>query len=280
MTTQPTHEPVSARVPLITERARWIRRRSLQMVYEAKLGHPGGDLSSADILAALYFGVLRYDPSKPRDLDRDRFIMSKGHCSGAFYCTLAAAGFFPVDELSTYMQPLSRLNGHPNCTYLPGVEASTGPLGHGMPIAVGIAIAGQIDRAPYRVYVLMGDGELQEGSVWEAAMTAGHRELANLTAIIDRNGLQQGARTEETVALEPLAERWCAFGWDVTEVDGHDPQRLLEALTPAPHRARPLCVIARTIKGQGVSFMRDQVGWHHGVPSAAQFEQAMRELEA
>jgi transketolase len=280
MSHTPTQASVSTRVALIRERARWIRRRSLQMVYEAKLGHPGGDMSSADILATLYFGVLRYDPQKPRDPGRDRFVMSKGHCSAAFYATLAAAGIIPLDELSTYAQPLSRLNGHPNNTYLPGVEACTGPLGHGLPVAVGIAIAGQLDRAPYRVFVLTGDGELQEGSVWEAAMTAGHRKLANLTTIVDRNGLQQGARTEETVALEPLAERWRAFGWDVAEVDGHAPEQLLEALAPAPDRQKPLCVIAKTVKGQGVSFMRDQVGWHHGVPSAAQFEQAMRELQA
>ena len=269
---------IQERIDFIKERARWIRRRSLQMVYEARLGHPGGDMSAADILATLYFGVLRYDPAKPDDPSRDRFVMSKGHCSGAFYATLAAAGYFPVEELATYMKPLSRLNGHPNRTYLPGVETNTGPLGHGLPVAVGIAIAGQIDRASYRVFVLTGDGELQEGSMWEAAMTAGHRRLSNLIAIVDRNGLQQGGPTEETVALEPLADRWRSFGWDVCEIDGHDLEQLL-AVLGAPARSKPLCVIAKTVKGQGVSFMRNQVGWHHGVPSAAQYEQAMRELE-
>lgn len=270
---------VQDRVAQIRGRANWIRRRSFQMVYEAKMGHPGGDMSAADILATLYFGVLRYDPTNPLDPGRDRFVMSKGHCSGAFYSTLAAAGYFPVDELSTYMKPQSRLNGHPNRTYLPGVETNTGALGHGLPVAVGIAIAGQMDGSDYRVYALTGDGELQEGSIWEAAMTAGHRHLANLIAIVDRNGLQQGARTEETAALEPLADKWRAFGWDVAEVDGHNVEQLLVVLgAPIAERKKPLCVIANTVKGQGVSFMRDQVGWHHGVPNAAQFEQAMQEL--
>jgi len=270
---------VQDRVAQIRDRANWIRRRSFQMVYEAKMGHPGGDMSATDIMATLYFGVLRFDPTDPQNPGRDRFVMSKGHCSGAFYSTLAAAGYFPVDELSTYMKPQSRLNGHPNRTYLPGVETNTGALGHGLPVAVGIAIAGQMDGADYRVYALTGDGELQEGSIWEAAMTAGHRHLANLIAIVDRNGLQQGARTEETAALEPLADKWRAFGWDVAEVDGHNVEQLLVVLgAPIAERKKPLCAIANTVKGQGVSFMRDQVGWHHGVPNAAQFEQAMQEL--
>jgi transketolase len=267
-------------VSSIRERARWIRRRSYQMVYEAKLGHPGGDFSAADILATLYFGVMRYDPTKPRDPARDRFIMSKGHCTGAFYSVLAGAGFFPEEELSTYMQPLSRLNGHPNRNYLPGVETNTGPLGHGLPIGTGIAIAGKLDRSAFHVFVLMGDGELQEGSNWEAAMTAGHRKLSNLTAIVDRNGLQQGARTEDTVALEPLAERWRSFGWEVVEIDGHDYPQLLRALTPSSDREKPLCVIAKTVKGKGVSFMEGQVRWHHGIPSASEYAQAMQELMA
>lgn len=263
------------------ERARLIRRSALEMIYNARLGHPGGDLSSADILAALYFGVLRYDPRNPNDPSRDRFVMSKGHCSGAFYSALAMAGFFPQSDLATYMKPLSRLNAHPSRAYLPGVETSTGPLGHGMPVAVGIAIAGQIDHAPYRTFVLTGDGEQQEGSNWEAGMTAAHRKLANLTLIIDRNRLQQGARTEDTVALEPLADKWRAFGWHVEEVDGHDHGQLLRVLgAPVGSRQKPLCVIAHTIKGQGVSFMRDQAKWHHGVPDAAQFALAMKELEA
>lgn len=264
---------------LVAEKALWIRRRSFQMVFEAQMGHPGGDFSSADILASIYFGVLRYDPKRPADPDRDRFVMSKGHCTGAFYAALAAAGYFPVDELSTYMEPESRLNGHPNRNYLPGVETNTGPLGHGLPVATGIAIAGQIAGAGYRTFVLTGDGELQEGSNWEAALTAGHRKLENLTLIVDRNRLQQGAATEDTAGLDPLDAKFAAFGWQVEMVDGHDPAALLAVLGASPKgRGRPLCVIANTIKGKGVSFMENQVSWHHGVPNREQYEQAMTEL--
>jgi len=267
--------------PLDTIRAKalWIRRRSFQMVYEAQLGHPGGDFSAADILATLFFGVLRFDPRSPVAPDRDRFVMSKGHCTGAFYAVLAAAGYFSEEMLSTYMQPQSRLNGHPNRNYLPGVETNTGPLGHGLPVATGIAIAGQIDGAGYRTFVLTGDGELQEGSNWEAALPAGHRKLENLTVIVDRNRLQQGARTEETAGLDPLDDKWRAFGWHVEMVDGHDYGQLYKVLSASPRgRGKPLCVIANTIKGKGVSFMHDNVSWHHGVPNKEQYEQAMREL--
>lgn len=266
-------------VACIREKALWIRRRSFRMVYEAQLGHPGGDFSAADILATLYFGVLRFEPNKPLAPNRDRFIMSKGHCTGAFYAVLAGAGYFPEEQLDTYMQPLSKLNGHPNRNYLPGVETNTGPLGHGLPVGVGIAIAGQIDGADFRTFVLAGDGEQQEGSNWEAGLTAGHRKLENLTLIVDRNRLQQGARTEETAGLDPLDDKWRAFGWHVEMVDGHDHQKLYEVLSASPRgRGKPLCVIANTFKGKGVSFMHDSVAWHHGVPNKEQYEQAMREL--
>ncbi len=251
---------------------------ALNMVFEARQGHPGGDMSVTDILATLYFGVLRLDPKSPRAPDRDRLILSKGHASGALYSTLAEAGFIPVEALSTYMKPLSLLNGHPNRNYVPGVEANTGPLGHGLPIAVGVALAGKIDKADYRVFVITGDGELQEGSNWEAAMAAGHHKLANLTLVIDRNTLQQGARVAETNDVEPLADKFRAFRWEVIEADGHDPALLLQALAPQEGRIGPLCVIAHTIKGKGVSYMEDQVGWHHGVPTQAQLDQAMKEL--
>ncbi|MFV0358270.1 transketolase [Tropicimonas sp.] len=263
----------------IRDKAAWMRRRLIRMVYDAQLGHPGGDLSATDILATLYFGVLRYDPADPRNPDRDRFIMSKGHCTGAFYSVLAAAGYFPEEQLSTYMQPLSKLNGHPNRTYLPGIETNTGPLGHGLPVGTGIAIAGQISGAGYRTYVLLGDGESQEGSNWEAAMTGGHRKLRNLTVIVDRNRLQQGAGTEETAGLDPLDRKWEAFNWHVEMVDGHDYRQLLDVLgRPVGDREKPLCVIANTIKGKGVSYMENNVKWHHGIPSAEQFEIAMKEL--
>lgn len=267
------------RVALVRDKALSIRRRALTMVFEAQLGHPGGDMSVTDILAALYFGVLRYDPRQPRDPGRDRFILSKGHCTGALYATLAEAGFIPFDALATYMKPLSMLNGHPNRNYVAGVEANTGPLGHGLPIAVGVTIAGQMDGADFRTFVVTGDGELQEGSNWEAAMAAGNRRLANLTLIIDRNRLQQGAPVAETNALEPLADKWRAFGWDVAEVDGHDHSALLAAFAHDPARQKPLCVIAHTIKGRGVSFMENQVSWHHGVLIRAQYDQAMNELQ-
>lgn len=264
---------------LTRAKARQIRRHALGMVYRAKQGHPGGDMSVADILATLYFGILRVDSAHPNDPQRDRFVLSKGHCTGALYAALAEKGFIPLDALETYMQPLSMLNGHPNRNYIPGVETNTGPLGHGLPVAVGMAIAGQIDRAPYRVFVVTGDGELQEGSNWEAAMTAGHRKLANLTLVIDRNRLQQGARTEDTATLEPLADKWRAFGWEVVEVDGHDHVALLTIFAaPRAASAKPLCVIAHTHKGQGVSYMVDQVNWHHGVPNKAQYDLALQEL--
>jgi transketolase len=265
----------------LRQRATAIRRLSLQMVHRARLGHPGGDLSAADILAVLYFDVMRYDPRAPRLPDRDRFILSKGHCSGALYATLALAGFFPEQTLRSYMQPLSPLNGHPDRNKVDGVEANTGPLGHGLPIAVGLALAAKMDRAAWRTFVLTGDGELQEGSNWEAAMTASHRQLDNLTLIVDRNRLQQGDTTERTVSLEPLRERWHAFGWNVVDVDGHDVVALREVLRSVPNAPeRPTCVIAHTRKGRGVSFMEDKVEWHHRVPTTAELEIALRELDA
>ena len=221
-----------ATIRRIRSRARAIRMHALNMVFEARQGHPGGDMSVTDILATLYFGVLRVDPKAPRESGRDRLILSKGHASGALYSTLAEAGFIPVEALSTYMKPLSMLNGHPNRNNVAGVEANTGPLGHGLPIAVGIALAGKIDNADYRVFVITGDGELQEGSNWEAAMASGHHKLANLTLIVDRNTLQQGARVAETNDVEPLADKFRAFRWDVIDVDGHDPGALLDAFAP------------------------------------------------
>ncbi|MDD7973916.1 transketolase [Roseinatronobacter alkalisoli] len=267
----------AAALTRIRDNALWMRRTAFAMVHRAQLGHPGGDFSAMDVLATLYFGVLNYDPACPDRPDRDRFIMSKGHATGAFYAALALAGYFPQDWLATYMQPESRLNGHPNRNYLPGVETNTGPLGHGFPVAVGVAIAAQIAGAAHRTFVLTGDGEQQEGSNWEAAMVAGHRKLRNLTLIIDRNRLQQGAATEDTSGLDPLDEKYAAFGWDVHVVDGHDPAALLALLGAAP-QDRPRCVIANTIKGKGVSFMEGQVSWHHGVPDDAQFARAMKEL--
>ena len=256
-----------------------IRRRNIELVSKAGLGHIGGDLSATDIVTTLYLAVLDVDPEDPDAPERDRFVMSKGHSSGVLYVTLASLGFFETDLLETYMQPLSPLNGHPDRKAIPGVEANTGPLGHGLPIALGMAIAARLDGSPRRTFCLVGDGELQEGSNWEAMMAAGHRGLDNLTLIVDRNGLQQGARTEDTSRLEPLDERIRTFGWAVAEVDGHDHMQLLAQFRDAPIvPGKPICVIAKTHKGRGVSFMQDKVGWHHRVPTADETRAALEEL--
>jgi transketolase len=237
-------------------------------------------MSATDILVTLYFCVLRVNPSCPGMPERDRFIMSKGHASASFYSTLARAGFFPERDLWTFMQPGSALSGHPHNGIVPGVEASTGPLGHGMPIAVGAALSAKLDGASWRVFVLTGDGELEEGTNWEAAMTAAHYQLDNLVLIVDRNRFQQGAETEHTTRLEPLADKWRAFGWAVRETDGHDYAALRDVLGDVPFDpGRPSCLIAHTHKGQGVSFMRDQVGWHHRIPTDDELERALHELD-
>jgi transketolase len=264
---------------LLARMAADIRISILHTINGPRMGHIGGDFSVADILTTLFFGVLKLDPADPNWAGRDRFILSKGHCSAALYSVLARRGFFPAEALKTFMAPLSALNGHPNRRKVAGVEANTGPLGHGLPIGVGCAVASRLAGASWRTFVVLGDGELQEGSNWEAAMAAGHRGLSNLTAIIDRNRLQQGARTEDTNRLEPLADKWRAFGWEVIEVDGHDHGQLYDTLA-ASGTDRPRCLIAHTIKGKGVSFIEDRVEWHHKVPSLDQVELALKELAA
>jgi transketolase len=261
----------------LAQMATEVRRSVVTMVDRAGLGHIGGDLSVTDILVTLFGAVLDVDPTDPSRDDRDRFILSKGHCAGALYATLASCGFFSRDELETFMAPLSALNGHPNRTKVPGVETNTGPLGHGFPVGVGCALAARLRGLTYRTFVVMGDGELQEGSNWEAAMTAAHYDLDNLTAIVDRNRLQQGATTADTKELEPLPDKWAAFGFEVRVIDGHDYTQLLEAFQPST-TGRPVAVIANTIKGKGVSFMEDRVEWHHKVPSAEQVQTALEEL--
>ena len=259
--------------------SRQVRLSVLDMIRHAQLGHIGGDFSVTDILATLFSSVLNVRPGEPLWPERDRFILSKGHAAAALYATLAHSGFFPVEELQTFMDPLSKLNGHPNRNKVAGVETNTGPLGHGLPVAVGSAIGSALKGQLWRTYVVLGDGELQEGSNWEAIMTAGHRGLGTLTAIVDRNRLQQGARTEDTNSLEPLADKWRSFGWEVHEVDGHDHSALYDVLSLAPGD-RPRCVIAHTLKGKGVSFIEDRVEWHHKVPTAEQIEQAKQEINA
>ena len=254
-----------------------VRLKIVKTIALAKLGHVGGDLSVTDVLTTLYFSVLDVDPAAPAKPDRDRFILSKGHCAAAFYSVLSLRGFFDPEAVDTFMKPLSPLNGHPNRRKIPGVEANTGPLGHGLPIGLGAAVGARLAGQSWRTFVVLGDGELQEGSNWEAAMAAGHRGLGNITAIVDRNRFQQGAGTEATNRLEPLADKFRAFGWDTIDVDGHDVGALREVLG-APGADKPRAIIAKTYKGRGVSFMENLVDWHHKVPNAEQLEIALKEL--
>lgn len=265
----------------LQRKANLIRISAMTMTHRAGLGHTGGDLSAADILATLYGAVLRVNPAEPLWPKRDRFILSKGHCAAALYAVLAMRGFFPQQELATFMEELSRLNGHPDRNKVPGVEANTGPLGHGLPIAVGCALSARMRGDSWRAFVLTGDGELQEGSNWEAAMSAHQYGLDNLVVIVDRNGLQQGDFTENTIRLNPLAAKWEAFGFGVVEVNGHDPAALLEQFARLPLvPGKPSCIIAHTIKGKGVSFAENQQAWHHGVPTIEELQKAALELEA
>ncbi len=264
----------------LRRQANQLRMSAMTMTHHSSLGHTGGDLSASDILATLYLGgILKVDPARPEWPQRDRFIMSKGHCSGAFYSVLAARGFFPREKLMTFMEPLSMLNGHPDRNKLPGMEANTGPLGHGFPIAAGCALGARMRKESWRTFVLTGDGELQEGSNWEAAMTASQYGLDNLVLIVDRNRIQQGDFTENTIRMEPLAERFRAFGFAVAEVDGHDHQTLYESFSRVPFETgKPSCIIARTVKAKGISFGENIPAWHHGVPTLEQLEIAAAEL--
>ena len=264
----------------LAEAARLVRRRDIQMVRAAGLGHIGGEFSVIDILVTLYLHAMNVVPGRLDDPDRDRFILSKGHAAGALYTTLAMAGFLPPEQLSTFMQPRSQLNGHPARTKIDAVEASTGPLGHGLPIAVGTAFAGALDGSVRRTFVVVGDGELQEGSNWEALMTAGNHALSHLCIVVDRNRLQQGATVLDTNNLEPLADKLRAFGLEVVDVDGHDHGALAEVFAGVPAASgKPTAVIAHTHKGHPISFMSDEVAWHHKVPSPEQVALALNELE-
>ena len=248
----------------------------VNMIYRAKTGHIGGSLSSIDMLTALFYHVMDVEKIRAKDADRDRFILSKGHSVEGFYSILADHGFFPKEELETYAQFKTRLACHPT-KKIPGVEVSTGSLGHGLPIGVGMALSLKRDGSDAHVYVIMGDGEQGEGSVWEAAMAGPTYQLDNLTAIVDRNHLQISGNTENVMHLEPLGERYRAFGWNVIEIDGNDFSQIIPALlTRVP--GKPTAIISNTIKGKGVSLMEDQAAWHHKVPSAEQYQQALTEL--
>lgn len=257
-----------------------IRRRDLRAVFEAGAGHIGGEMSVIDILTCLYFNELSVDPAAPLDPNRDRLVLSKGHTALALYVVLSEKGFIPKDEIATFLQHRSRLNGHPNRVYVPGVETNTGPLGHGLPVGVGMAKAAKLDGADWRTFVITGDGEMQEGSNWEAIMAAAHFNLDNLTLIIDHNRLQQGARLADTNELAPFAPKLQAFGWQVEEIDGHDHAQICRAISrETAAQGKPKCIVAHTNKGNGISFMSDNVAWHHKVPNADQYRQAMAELE-
>jgi transketolase len=263
----------------LTIRSIQYRKKILKYILGAKAGHTGGSLSSTDILNVLYNEVLNVSPENFSSPDRDRYVQSKGHCVEALYVVLADKGFFPEEDLNTLCKYKSHYIGHPT-RKIKGVEQNTGALGHGLPICVGTAIAAKMDKKDFRVFTLMGDGELPEGSNWEAALSAAHYKLDNLCAIIDKNGMQITAPTTDVMNTDPLDEKWKAFGWAVREVDGNDVAALKEAFAALPfEKGKPSVSIAKTVKGKGVSFMENQLKWHHGVPTAEQYEQAQVELD-
>lgn len=256
-----------------------IRRHAVRMTHLGKSAHVASILSVADILAVLYGKVLHVDPGEPRAIRRDRFILSKGHAGAGVYAVLAETGFFPVDDLRNHCANGGNLPGHVSHKGIPGVEISTGSLGHGLSIGAGMAYTAMLDGRRHRVYVLLSDGECDEGSTWEAILFAAHHRLSRLVAIVDYNGIQSLGRVPEILALEPFAEKWRAFGWEVREVDGHDHDALRQALDAQPEEGgNPLCVIARTTKGKGVSFMEGSVLWHYRSPQGEEYGKAMREL--
>jgi transketolase len=264
----------------LKEMAKKLRRHVITMTATAGSGHPGGSLSAADIITTLYFKILRHDPENPQWPDRDRFILSKGHAAPILYAALAEADYFPVTELATLRKLDSRLQGHADRTLTPGVEMSAGSLGMGLSFAIGVALAARLDFRTYRTYVLLSDGECQEGQTWEAALSAAHFNLDNLTGIIDCNRMQLSGWTRDIMDLEPLAPKWQAFGWHVIHIDGHDLDQILAAFLQAEKvKGQPTVIIARTIKGKGVSFMENNVAFHGKAPSQEEAERALKELQ-
>ncbi len=256
------------------------RLYAVQMVHDAASGHPGGSLSCLDVLTTLYFDVMKVDPKNPQDPDRDRFVMSKGHCSPAMYPVLALRGFFPVERLKEFRRIDAHMSGHVEM-HVPGVDMSTGSLGQGISTAVGMALGGKLNKKDYRVYAILGDGELAEGQVWEAMMAAAKYKLDNLCACVDVNGLQIDGRTADVMPTEPLDKKFEAFGWHVIKIDGHDYEQIENAYKEAAEtKGQPTMILAKTIKGKGVSFMEDDAGWHGKAPNDEQMAQAKAELEA
>ena len=263
----------------LTKVANNMRKNIVKMVHNAQAGHPGGSLSCADILTALYFNVMHIDKTNVNDPVRDRFVMSKGHASPALYAVLAEKGFIEEDELMTFRLINSRLQGHPNMRECPGVDVSTGSLGQGLSVAVGMALANRLQKLPFRTYCLCGDGEIDEGQIWEAAMAAGHYKLDNLLLIIDHNHLQIDGRNEDVMNNNPIGAKFEAFGWNVFGVDGHDIDAITAACKAAEEvKGKPTVIVAETIKGKGVSFMENQAGWHGKAPNDEQLAQALKDL--
>jgi transketolase len=266
-------------ISMLQEKARLMRQDIVVMVGAAQSGHPGGSLSAADLVAALYFDVMRYDVQNPHWPDRDRFVLSKGHASPVLYAALAEAGFFPKQEIITFRNINSHLQGHPDMKKLSGVDFTTGSLGQGLSGASGMALAGKLDKKGYRVFCIIGDGESEEGQIWEAAMSSAHYKLDNLVAITDNNGLQIDGPNEVIMNVNPLPEKWRAFGWNVIEIDGHDFTQILDALSPDRKvEGKPTMIIAKTIKGKGVKFMENVCDWHGKAPSEDQVKDALAQL--
>lgn len=263
---------------LIKEKAKWVRKTVLKMIYLAGSGHPGGSLSEVEILCTLYYDILNIYPNKPNDKNRDRFVLSKGHCCPSLYAILADKGYFQIEHLKTLRKFNSILQGHPSIV-TPGIDSVSGSLGNGLSVGAGMAIAGKKEKRSFKVYVLLGDGELQEGSNWEAAMFAAHHKLDNLVAIVDYNKLQINGFVSNIIRIEPLADKWKAFGWNVIEVNGHDIEQLDSAFKKTFNNNKPIVIIAHTIKGKGVSYMENNFKWHGGAPDSLQMEVAMKELE-
>ncbi|WP_251860788.1 transketolase [Clostridium sp. Marseille-Q2269] len=263
----------------LKDMAKVIRKDIVSMLTESASGHPGGSLSAVEILTALYFNEMNIDPSNARDLNRDRFVLSKGHAAPVLYSVLARRGYFNPEELKTLRKIGSILQGHPNMNDVPGVDMSTGSLGQGISTAVGMALAGKIDEKDYRVYTLLGDGELEEGQVWEATMAAAHYKLDNMTAFVDYNGLQIDGPCSEVMSAEPIADKFRTFNWSVIEIDGHDFDAILNAIESAKNtKGKPTMIVCKTIKGKGVSFMENEAGWHGKAPSAEECKKALCEI--
>ncbi|MDI6704064.1 MAG: transketolase [bacterium] len=263
----------------LEEKAKEVRRWIIKMLAEAGSGHPGGSLSCVDLITCLYFKVMRHDPKNPKWQDRDRFILSKGHGAPALYACLALTGYFEVERLMTLRKLDSILQGHPDMSFTPGVEMSTGSLGQGLSVATGMAISGKLDKKDYRVYVVLGDGEIQEGQIWEAGMAASHYRLDNLTAFMDYNRFQIDGLIENVIGIEPVVDKWKSFGWEVLEIDGHRIREILDAIDTAKRvKGRPTMIIAHTVKGKGVSFMEGENRFHGVAPTKEERDRALQEL--